>query len=314
MTVIEHLGAVDEAERSSTAPVPEARRRGRRRARAVALAAVAPALIVVVGFMIYPVVFALYISLTKSDGAEFTWVGLQNYVDLLTDPLVQQVAVTNLKFLISVPLVIFVAIIVSVLLFERVRGWKFFRVIYFFPSVLSTVVIGIMFRSAFAYYGPVNSVITALGGEPVDFFTETNSAIFVIVVALVWAGFGYSGMLLLSGLTAINPEVFEAAALDGAGWWKRLWYVTLPNVRRILGFVFIINVLYTFTSLFGFIFVITSGGPGYSTTTIDYLIFLKAFSSNADMGSGSALAVLLFLLIGVVTIIQAKFFKISEDD
>ncbi|GAA0426803.1 carbohydrate ABC transporter permease [Leifsonia naganoensis] len=299
---------------SPASPVPASRVRRRRRDRTIALAAVAPALLVVVGFMIYPVVFALYISLNTSDGADFTWVGLQNYLDLFTDPVVQQVALTNLKFLISVPLVIFVAIIVSVLLFERVRGWKFFRVICFFPSVLSTVVIGIMFRSAFGYYGPVNSVITALGGQPVQFFTETNSAIFVIVVALVWAGFGYSGMLLLSGLTAINPEVFEAAALDGAGWWARLWFVTLPNIRRILGFVFIINVLYTFTSLFGFIFVITAGGPGYSTTTLDYLVFLKAFSSNSDMGSGAALAVLLFLLIGVVTVVQAKFFKISEED
>jgi multiple sugar transport system permease protein len=295
-------------------PTPAPRTKRRRRERAIALAAVAPALLVVLGFMIYPVVFALYISFNKSDGASFTWVGVQNYLDLFADPVVQQVAVTNLKFLISVPLVIFVAIIVSVLLFERVRGWKFFRVVYFFPSVLSTVVIGIMFRSAFGYYGPVNAVITALGGKPVSFFTETNSAIFVIVVALVWAGFGYSGMLLLSGLTAINPEVFEAASLDGAGWWARLWYITLPNIRRILGFVFIINVLYTFTSLFGFIFVITSGGPGFSTTTLDYLVFLKAFSSNSDMGSGAALAVLLFVFIGIVTIIQAKFFKISEED
>lgn len=314
MTVMEMVGSVGSTPAEPAAPAPAERIRRHRRERAIALASVAPALIVVLGFMIYPVLFALYISFSKSDGATFTWVGLQNYANLITDPLVQQVAVTNLIFLVSVPLVILVAVIVSVLLFERIRGWKFFRVIYFFPSVLSTVVIGIMFRSAFSYYGPVNAVITSLGGQPVDFFTQTNSAIFVIVVALVWAGFGYSGMLLLSGLTAINPEVFEAAALDGAGWWQRLWYVTLPNVRRILGFVFIINVLYTFTSLFGFIFVITSGGPGYSTTTIDYLIFLKAFSSNADMGSGAALAVLLFLLIGVVTIIQAKFFRISEDD
>jgi multiple sugar transport system permease protein len=303
------------ADNTATAPRPTAARvRKRSRGRVGALLAVAPALLVVVGVMIYPVIFALYISFTKSDGVNFDWVGLGNYLDLVQDPIVQQVTLTNILFLISVPLVIFLAIIVAVLLFEKVRGWKFFRVVYFFPSVLSAVVIGIMFRAAFSYYGPVNSVVVALGGQPIDFFTNTNNAIFVIVLALVWAGFGYSGLLILSGLTAINPEVFEAAAIDGAGWWKRLWHITLPNIRRILGFVFIINVLYTFTSLFGFIFVITSGGPGYSTTTLDYLIFLKAFSSGSDLGAGAALAVLLFMLIGFVTIIQAKFFKISEDE
>jgi ABC-type sugar transport system permease subunit len=120
-------------------------------------------------------------------------------------------------------------------------------------------------------------------------------------------------LLLLSGLTAIDPAVFEAAALDGAGWWKRLWFITLPNIRRVVGFVFIINVLYTFSSLFGFIFVMTSGGPGYETTTLDYLVFLRAFSSS-NLGSGAALAVLLFLFIGLLTVIQAKFFKLSDED
>jgi ABC-type sugar transport system permease subunit len=279
----------------------------------IGLAAVLPALIVVVGFMIYPVLFAFYISFNKSNGRTFEWVGLDNYIRLLTDPLVHGVFLTNLKFLISVPLVIFVSIIVSVLLFERVRGWKFFRVIYFLPNVLSAVVIGIMWKQIFGYYGVVNTIIAGLGLERIQFFTTGNLAIAVIIVALVWSGFGYQSLLLLSGLTAIDPAVFEAAALDGAGWWKRLWYITLPNIRRVLGFVFIINVLYTFTSLFGFIYVMTAGGPGYDTTTIDYLVFLKAFETG-NKGPGAALAVLLFLFVGLLTLLQNKVFRIQEDD
>ena len=284
-----------------------------RRERLIGLGAVLPALLVVVGFMVYPVLFALYISFNRSNGLTYEWIGLQNYVQLLTDPLVHQIFMTNLKFLVSVPLVIFVALVVSVLLFERVRGWKAFRLLFFLPNVLSAAVIGIMFKSIFGYNGPINAAVEGLGGARVDPFIDGNLAIIIIIVALVWSGFGYQSLLLLSGLTAIEPSVFEAAALDGAGWWKRLWYVTLPNVRRVLGFVFIINVLYTFSSLFGFIFVMTAGGPGYETTTLDYLIFLKAFSST-NLGSGAALAVLLFLFIGLLTFIQARIFKISGED
>ncbi len=301
------------AARGPVAPGPRPRGSLRRRDKIVGTLAVIPAFVVVVGFMVYPVLFALYISFNRSNGISFEWVGFDNYVRLLVDPLVHQVFLNNLKFLISVPLVIFVSIIISVLLFERVRGWKFFRVVYFLPNVLSAVVIGIMFKQIFGYYGMVNEVLAAFGGERIQFFTNGNLAIAVIVVALIWSGFGYQSLLLLSGLTAIDPAVFEAASLDGAGWWKRLWYITLPNIRRVLGFVFIINVLYTFTSLFGFIYVMTAGGPGYDTTTVDYLVFLKAFETG-NKGPGAALAVMLFVFIGLLTVLQNRVFRISEED
>jgi multiple sugar transport system permease protein len=284
-----------------------------RRDRIVGLIAVAPAFLIVVGFMAFPVLFALAISFTKTNGVRYEWRGLDNYITLLGDPVVHQVFMNNVKFLISVPLVIFVAIIVSVLLFERVRGWKFFRVIFFLPNVLSVAVIGIMFRNTFGYYGGVNQFLGLFDNEPIQFFTNGTLALWVIILALVWSGFGYQALLLLAGLTSINPAVFEAAALDGAGWWRRLWYITLPNIRRVLGFVFIINVLYTFSGLFGFVFVMTAGGPGFDTTTIDYLVYLRAFSSN-NLGSGAALAVILFLFIGVLTLLQNKVFRLQEED
>jgi ABC-type sugar transport system permease subunit len=269
--------------------------------------------VIVVGFMIYPVLYALFISFNKTDGVDFDWVGLKNYGNILTDPLVHQVFLNNIKFLVSVPLVIFFSIIVSVLLFEKIRGWKTFRIIFFLPNVLSIVVIGVMFKSIFGYYGAVNGIIAALGGTRVSFFTDGSLAIWVIVIALVWSGFGYQALLIMSGLSAIDTTVFEAAALDGAGWWRRLRWITLPNIRRELGFVFIINVLYTFTSLFGFIFVMTAGGPGYATTTVDYLVYLKAFGSE-NLGPGAALAVLLFIFIGLLTLLQNRVFRIQDND
>jgi len=275
--------------------------------------AVIPSFIIVAGFMAFPVMFALYISFTKTNGLVYKWRGLDNYLGMLTDPVVHQVFLNNFKFLISVPLVIFVALVSAILLFEQFRGWKFFRVIFFLPNVLSVAVIGLIFTNAFGYDGAVNQFLGLFGTKPIQFFIDSNYSIFIIILALVWSGFGYQSLLLLAGLTSINPAVFEAAALDGAGWWRRLWSITLPNIRKVLGFVFIINVLYTFASLFGFVYVITAGGPGYETTTIDYLVYLRAFSGN-NLGSGAALAVMLFLFIGVLTLLQNRVFKLQKED
>ena len=275
--------------------------------------AVIPSFIIVAGFMAFPVMFALYISFTKTNGLTYKWRGLDNYLGMLTDPVVHQVFLNNFKFLISVPLVIFVALVSAILLFEQFRGWKFFRVIFFLPNVLSVAVIGLIFTNAFGYDGAVNQFLGLFGTEPIQFFIDSNYSILIIILALVWSVFGYQSLLLLAGLTSINPAVFEAAALDGAGWWRRLWSITLPNIRKVLGFVFIINILYTFASLFGFVYVITAGGPGYETTTIDYLVYLRAFSGN-NLGSGAALAVMLFLFIGLLTLLQNRVFKLQKED
>lgn len=284
-----------------------------RQSKLIGTLAVLPSFIVVAGFMAFPVMFALYISFTKTNGLTFEWRGLENYAALLTDPVVHQVFLNNFKFIISVPLVIFTALISAVLLFERIRGWRFFRVIFFLPNVLSVAVIGLIFRNAFGYDGAVNQFLGLFGTEPIQFFINSNYSIFIIILALIWSGFGYQSLLLLAGLTSINPAVFEAAAIDGAGWWRRLFSITLPNIRKVLGFVFIINILYTFASLFGFIFVITAGGPGFETTTIDYLVYLRAFSSN-NLGSGAALAVVLFFFIGLLTLLQNRVFKLQKED
>jgi ABC-type sugar transport system permease subunit len=263
--------------------------------------------------MTFPVLFVLFISFTKTNGLTYKWRGIENYTRLLEDPVLHQVFLNNFKFLASVPLVIFVSLVVAILLFEKFKGWKFFRIIFFLPNVLSVAVIGLIFRNAFGYDGAANSFLGLFGNEPVQFFIDPGYSIGIIILALVWAGFGYQSLLLLAGLTSINPAVFEAAAIDGAGWWRRLWSITLPNIRKVLGFVFIINVLYVFASLFGFIYVMTAGGPGFETTTIDYLVYLRAFSSN-NLGSGAALAILLVLFIGALTLFQSRVFKLQKED
>ncbi|HUW87345.1 MAG TPA: sugar ABC transporter permease [Candidatus Paceibacterota bacterium] len=277
----------------------------------IGILATLPAFLVVAGLLFYPIGYAIWISFLKTDGVTSKFIGLKNYVDIFAAPLVHEVFFTNLKFLAAIPFVIFFGTLTAVLLYQEIYGWKLFRIIFFLPSVLSASVIGLMFRSAFTLEGPVNSALIRLGFTPINFFARANMAIFVVVMALIWSGFGYAMMILLSGLMAIDGDIFLAAEVDGAGWWQRFWYIIIPNVRNQLAFVSIINILYTFTSLFGYIFVMTAGGPLYSTTTLDYLIYQKAFSAS-DMGQGSALAVIVFGIISILTIAQSKYLRNND--
>jgi ABC-type sugar transport system permease subunit len=274
----------------------------------IGLFATLPAFIVVASLLFYPIGYAIWISFLKTDGVTSKFIGFKNYVDIFAAPLVHQVFITNLKFLIAIPVVIFAGLFTAVLLYQEVWGWRFFRIVFFLPSVLSASVIGLMFRSAFTLNGPINSALISLGLTPINFFASANMAILVVVLALIWAGFGYAMMILLSGLMAIDTDLFAAAEVDGAGWWQRFWYIIIPSIRQQLAFVIIINTLYTFTSLFGFIFVMTAGGPLYSTTTLDYLVYQKAFSAY-DMGQGSALAIIIFGVIATLTVAQSKYLR-----
>jgi ABC-type sugar transport system permease subunit len=282
-----------------------------RQDQAFAYVAVLPALLIIGVFVLYPIVSAFQLSFSQTDGLTTTFVGLSNYVDLVRDANFWRVLLNNFIFLLSVPLILLASLICAVLMYEQVWGWQVFRVVFFVPSVISSVVIGLLFRSFFAYDGPVNAALAAFGREPVDWMSSGNTAIMVVILALVWSSFGYGMLILLAGMSAIDPHVYEAARLDGASWWQRTWQITLPLIAKPMRFLSIINVVYTFTSLFGFIFVMTSGGPGYETTTVDYFIYLKAFA-GFDLGGGAALAVMLFFIVLGLTVVQFRMFRADE--
>lgn len=273
--------------------------------------AVTPLLIIVISLMLYPIAYSFFLSFTRSDGITSEFIGLANYLSLVRDDDFWRVLLNNFIFLLAVPLILIVSLVCAILTYEQVWGWRAFRVIYFIPSVISSVVIGLLFRNFFGYDGPINQLLAIAGIPPVDWLGSGSTAIVVIILALVWSSFGYGMLILLSGMASIDPHIYEAARLDGATWFQRARQITLPLISKQMRFLSIINVIYTFTSLFGFIFVMTSGGPGYETTTLDYFIYLKAFS-GFDLGGGAALAVILFLIVMALTVVQFRIFDVDE--
>lgn len=270
-----------------------------------------PALVLVVGIMVFPIGDTIYHSFTAWTGGPARFIGLTNFRLLAKNGVLRTVLLNSLIFLISVPLIVLASLIAAVLVYERTIGWRVFRVIFFIPGVLSSVIIGELFSTFFLPNGIANAPLRALGVHPVAWLTEPWPARVVIIVALVWSSFGFGMLVVLSAMAAIDQSIYDAALIDGAGWWMRLLKITLPMVSESIQFLSVINVIYTFTSLFGFVYVITAGGPGFSTTTLDYYTYITTFE-NGDFGYGAALAVVLFVIVLGLTILQLVLFPPRE--
>jgi multiple sugar transport system permease protein len=263
--------------------------------------------VIVLGLMVAPIVATVYHSFTNWDGLTSTFTGFANYRLLFSNPIVSQVLLNSVIFLISVPLILLVSVIVAILVYEKVPGWKLFRFLFFIPNVLSPVIVGALFSTFVLPGGIADKALSFAGLGQYAWLSHPWPARFVVIVALVWTSFGFGMVVVLSALSTIDPALYDAAHIDGAGWWRRMWSITVPMISGSLQFLSVINVIYTFTSMFSFVYVITAGGPGFSTTTVDYYTYITTFE-NGDFGLGAALAVLLFLIVLTLTIAQVLLF------
>jgi multiple sugar transport system permease protein len=293
--------------------VPLTRRQLRQRQ---AILSVLPVIVVLLAVRAYPIAAAAVKSFTNWNGL-FTsdYVGLANYVRLLRGGVFWKLVRNNFALLLNVPIQVFLGLVVAVLLHERVWGWRFFRSLYYIPQIISAVIIGYLFRTLFSMDGPVNLVLGRLGlmPVPVEWLGSAATALGVIVLCLVWSSLGWMAIVFMGGLSSIPDSVFEAARIDGAGFWRRTFQIAVPMLARVMEYAVMLSVVWTFTGLFPFIFSLTRGGPGYETTTLDYMIYQKSFISGNNLGEACAIAVLLLLIILSLTVVEMRVTNRADD-
>jgi multiple sugar transport system permease protein len=271
---------------------------------------VIPVLLILLFMRLYPILAAIYRSFTNWNGLyRNDWVGLKNYIDIFTNGLFWTLFRNSMVLLISVPLQIFFGLIVAVLLYEEVKGWRIFRTLIYLPQIISAVTIGYLFRTAFGLDGPINFVLRNIGLKTlaIEWLGNTATALGVLVFCLTWFSIGWQAIVILGGMSKIDPLIFEAARVDGANFWQRTFLVVVPVITRTIEYALIMSMVWTFTSVFAFIYSITGGGPGYETSTIDYMIYTKFYQASANFGYASALAVILLIIILVITVIEMQY-------
>jgi multiple sugar transport system permease protein len=277
-----------------------------------------PVFVILAVLRVYPIVVAVMKSFTNWDGLyQSDWVGLANYINFIKGGPFWMVLRNTLILMINVPLQVFIGLVVALLLYEKVKGWQFYRAMVYTPQIISAVIIGFLFKIFFGFNGPFNTVLRAVGLEKIaiEWFGNSYTALAVIVFAVVWFSIGWQAVVILGGMSAIPPSVFEAAIIDGANYWQRAFKIVVPMLVRVIEFAIIASGVWTLTQLFPFLFAMTRGGPGYETSTLDYMIYLKSFGLGfgRDYGTATAIAVMLLLLVLALTLIEMRVANRSDD-
>jgi len=271
-----------------------------------------PTLLGTVLFNLGPVLYTVYLSFTEWGAfGNSTWGGLVNYKKILNDPVfVSSLKNTLIFTVLSVPLSIALSTVVAQLLNQQIRGVSVYRTLFFLPVVTMPAAIGIVWRWLYnADFGIINYLLNLFHIKPVGWLIDGNIALYSIIVVAIWGAIGYNMVIILAGLQNISPQFYEAASIDGAGMFTKFFQITVPLLTPTLFFVTIIsmiNALQTFELIFMMI------GPDSlvirDTQTLVFMFYKEAFINN-DKGYGSAISLVLFLMILILTIIQFKWQK-----
>ena len=263
--------------------------------------------------LIYPIGQTVYHSFTSWDGITSRWVGGATYSHLVHNPEFTQVLENNAILVLAIPVAIAFPLAVAFLIHGKTRGWRFFRSVFFLPTAVSWVVIGFISVRFFANDGILQHLLNnvGLGFVHPDMLSHERSALVAVMITFVWSMFGTNLIIFLAGMATIDEEIYDAARVDGAGSFSVMFRITIPLLKRFVQFTFIITLITAFTALFSLIFVMTGGGPGYGTTTLEFFIYEQAFSAG-DFGLASTAGVVLFVAVAAVTLLQLRLLRIED--
>jgi multiple sugar transport system permease protein len=267
----------------------------------------APALILLGIFVLYPMGYLLYLSFTSGSftRAGVHWAGLRNYWRLLAEPDFWQV-LGNTAYFVAATVIpsIVLPLILAVWLNQSFVLRGLLRTAYFIPSITSLVAVGLGFRWLFQTEGPVNAGLNAIGLEAIPWLGSTTWAMPVLILLSVWKQIGFNMVVFLAGLQTIPQSRYEAAELDGANGWQQFWFITLPGLRPTLIFAAITTAIFTLRS-FEQPYVMTGGGPLNSTNLLVFYIYNQAFA-QFDIGYAAAVTTILLLATLGLVYIQLK--------
>jgi multiple sugar transport system permease protein len=312
--VIGTLGGAPVAAEEERAARPERATRLRlsTQRRLTGFALTVPALALVALLVVVPVGQAVYYSMTQWNGITSTWIGPSAYLQTFENPTFWRVLENNGLLLLAVPFALALPMGVAVLLHERVAGWAFFRSAYFMPTAISWVVIGMVAERFFSYGGMLSHLLgwTGIPAIRSGLLDSESTALLALAVTFVWSMVGTNTMIFLTGLATLDEHVHEAAFIDGASHFQAFWHVTLPHLKRFVQLAFVMTTISAFSALFSLIFVMTGGGPGYSTTTIEFFVYQTGFSQS-EFGTAALYGIILFVIMAVVGIVQLRLIRSS---
>lgn len=275
----------------------------------IAYSFIAPNFIGFCVFTLVPMIFAIALAFCDWDGVHAVeFVGLKNFIDLMDDDTFKASFINTIVYTVgTVPLTLVCSLGLAVLLNQKVLCRNFFRTVSFFPYVASLVAVAAVWNMIFSpSMGPINQMLASLGVQDLPRWAAgKETAMITVILFSVWKNMGYYMVIYLAGLQGTNLELNEAAELDGANKWQIFWHVVLPQLRPTTFFVIIMLTISSF-KVYDQMYMITQGGPGNATMTLVYDIYNVAFVNTPRYGYASAISMVLFVLVLIVTIVQFR--------
>ncbi|WP_277678997.1 carbohydrate ABC transporter permease [Gracilibacillus dipsosauri] len=270
-----------------------------------------PSILLFSVFLFYPMMKTIYLSffLTDNSGATTVFVGLDNFKAIFSSPIfLQSLKVTLLFVVYTVPGTVLISLVLAILANEKLRGIGIFRTIFSSTMGISVAAASVFWMFLFhPTIGWLNQILATLGIEAIGWLTDPDWALLSVSISTIWMNIGFTFLILLGGLQSIDSYLYESADIDGASYFYKLRRITIPMLSPTLFFVITVSFINAFQT-FGQVDMLTRGGPQNETNVIVYSIYQEAFM-NYQHGSASAQAIVLFVIILVLTLIQ---FKLGE--
>lgn len=282
------------------------------------LAFVAPALLVIIVFFIYPAIMSLRFSFTDWNGVslKYNFVGFDNFVSVVKAPEFKQLLYNTLFLvIIYVPILNLISLVFAILIYDIGRLGGFYKVILYLPNILSMVVVGVIWRVIYnPTFGPLKFLLEKLGlGSFIqDWLGQKYTVLPAMSVSIIWYAVGFYLLIYLGGLSTVPAEIYESASLDGIKWHQKFLYITIPLIAQSITINIVVSTIGILT-LFDLPYVLTAGGPGYASQTIALMIYFYAFKSM-QQGYAMALAIILTSITIFFAVVQLKILRKREEN
>lgn len=261
-------------------------------------------------FIVIPALFGVFYSFTEWDGlSPMKFIGLVNFKKIINSKEFWVTLTRTIKYVgVSVPLLYVSSLSLAVLLIQQIRFKGFFRAVFYWPTMISFIIVGVTWKWLLGdNFGIVNYLLELWGMEPIRWLTDSIPSNIAVIAATIWSRAGFYMVMFIAGLQSIPDSYYEASEVDGATSIQRFWYITIPLLKPTSFLVLTLSMIDTFKS-YALVYSLTEGGPAKATTYLVQTIYEYGFEKY-QMGYASALSVILFVIIGVLTFIQ---FKVSD--
>ncbi|NPV53721.1 MAG: sugar ABC transporter permease [Firmicutes bacterium] len=274
---------------------------------------VAPAFLLIIVFIFYPVIESFALSLYNWTGiSKKTFVGFDNFRELLRDQVFWLAIKNNLAFtLLTTAGTVFLGFFLAVAIERRLRGWQFYKIVYFLPVMMSTTVVGLLCgRILDPTLGSVNLLLKGLGISSPPFWLGNPKIVLLSIIAItIWQYAGFPMIVLLAAMENILQEIHEAATIDGVNNWQRIWYVTFPLIRPVFFMITILQVIFSF-KVFDIVWAMTQGGPGDSSIVLGVYLYKTAFRYT-KFGYGSTIALAMLMIIVPLSLLYLRITRLE---